>query len=243
MSGFIYGLNPVRELLRRRPKEVEQVLIGRKEQGIEEIIELAKSVRAQIKLVTRGELDQITQTREHQGIAAKASLPQAVALEDILKKVTSKPEALILFLDQIEDPQNLGAIARSAECADADALVIPERRSAGITPASLKASAGALEWVPFSIITNLSRALEQTKEAGFWSYAAQASAKENIWQTKFSKKSAILIGSEGKGIRPLVQRTCDFQISIPLFGKIQSLNASVSAAIMLYEYRRQFPAT
>ena len=148
----------------------------------------------------------------------------------------------MVLLDQIEDPQNLGAIIRSAECSGADCVVIPEHRSAGVTPSVLKASAGALEWVPLVVATNLTRVLEQVKEAGFWSYAATASARESIWQTRFSEKSALVIGSEGKGIRPLVLKNCDFQVAIPLYGKIESLNASVSSAVLLYEFRRQFPA-
>jgi len=242
MENFIYGVNPVRELLRRRAERVKEIVTSRKEQGLEEIIGLAAQKGVKVVFKFREELDQITGSQEHQGIAAKAPLPEPVLIEDILEKTAQKDSGLILFLDQIEDPQNLGAIIRSAECAGADGVVIPEHRGAAITPAVVKASAGALEWIPLAIVTNLTRALEKVKEFEFWTYAAVMGAKENLWQTQFSKKAGIVVGSEGKGIRPLVARTCDFQVSIPLHGKIESLNASVSAAVLLYEYRRQFPA-
>jgi len=239
MAGFIYGINPVMELLRARPRQIKEILVSRKEQGLEQLVQTAKNAGAKISVVSKEQIDQMTNTREHQGIAADAPLPSPASFEDILEKASKNSSALLVFLDQIEDPQNLGAIIRSAECAKADAVVIPEHRSAGITPAVHKASAGALEWAPLAIVTNLARALEQAKNAGFWSYAAATSAQKTIWQTEFEKKSALVIGSEGKGIRPLVQKTCDFAVSIPLFGKVSSLNASVSAAIILFEFRRQ----
>jgi len=241
--GLIYGINPVKELLRRRPTEAKEILTCRKEPGLEEILRLAEKTGVRMRFVSRGELDQLTATLEHQGIAAKAPLPGPVALEDILQKAAKATNALLVFLDQVADPQNLGAVLRSAECAGACAVVVPERRSAGITPAVLKASAGALEWMPLSVVTNLVRGLEQAKEAGFWTYAATASAKAGIWQTKFSEKSVMVLGSEGKGIRPLVQKSCDFEVSIPMAGKISSLNISAAAAVMFYEFRRQFPET
>jgi 23S rRNA (guanosine2251-2'-O)-methyltransferase len=142
-------------------------------------------------------------------------------------------------MDQIEDPHNLGAIVRSAECAGADGIIIPEHKSAPVTPAALKASAGAFEWIPFAVVTNLSRSLEQVKEAGFWTYAAVADAKAGLYETEFAAKTALVIGSEGKGIRPLVQKNCDFEVSVPQSGRIESLNASVSAAVMIYEWVRQ----
>jgi 23S rRNA (guanosine2251-2'-O)-methyltransferase len=239
MTSFIYGVNPVIELLRARPGQVREVVISRKEQGLEQLVRIAKDAGVSVRSAAKDEIDSLANTREHQGVAAEAPLPEPASYEDILQKISQNETALLLFLDQIEDPQNLGAIIRSAECAKADAVVIPEHRSAGITPAMHKASAGAIEWVPLAIVTNLSRALEQAKGGGFWSYAAVASAPKSIWQEQFAKKSALVVGSEGKGIRPLVQKTCDFSVGIPLFGKVGSLNASVSAAVMLYEYRRQ----
>jgi len=239
--SIIYGINPVKELLRRRPSEVKEILTSRKGQGLEEISRMAEKAGVKMRFAFRDELDQLTGTTEHQGIAAKAPLPGTAALEDLLQKAAKARTALLVFLDQIEDPQNLGAIIRSAECAGACGVVIPEHRSAGITPAVLKASAGALEWMPLSVVTNLAQSLGKAKDAGFWSYAASASGKESIWQTKFSEKSAMVVGSEGKGLRPLVQKSCDFEVSIPLCGKISSLNGSVAAAILIYEFRRQFP--
>ncbi len=236
---YIYGLNPVRELIRRRAEEIEEILTCRKDQSLEELFQLAGGKDLKIKLTSRHQLDQLVQTKEHQGIIARAPLPEPVLFEELLEKAERAQTALLLFLDQIEDPQNLGAIFRSAEGAGALGVVMPKRHSAPITPAVHKASAGAIEWIDFAQVSNLSRALEQAKRAGYWIYGAFPQAKELLWEIEFSPKVGIVIGSEGKGIRPLVARQCDFQVRIPLFGKISSLNASVSCALLVYEFRRQ----
>jgi len=239
MSPYIYGVQPVRELLRHRPEQVEQIIISRDQAHSEEIIQLASQAGIKIKFLPRHELEHLTGSQDHQGIAASAPLPEIFALEDLLERTADRSDSLLIFLDQIEDPQNLGAIIRSAECSGADGVIIPERRSAKITPAMIKAGAGALEWIPLAVVTNLARAVEKVKEAGYWVYAARAEAEKTLWQIEFSPKAGLIIGSEGKGIRPLVAKSADFEISIPLAGKIESLNASASAAIIIYEYRRQ----
>ncbi len=239
MSPHIYGLQPVRELLRRRPDSIEQILISREESHSEEILNLARQKGVKIVPLPRPELDRLTGTREHQGVAAAAPLPEVFAIEDVLERAEGKSDSLLIFLDQLEDPQNLGAIIRSAECAGADGVVIPEHKSARISPAVMKASAGALEWIPVAVVTNLARALDLAKKAGYWIYAARMDAKSTIWKTEFSPQSALIIGSEGKGIRPLVEKSADFELGIPMFGNLSSLNASASAAIVIYEYRRQ----
>ncbi len=236
---FIYGLNPVRELVKHRPEQVKEILISRRDEILEEIFELSKGVDIKVRFASRPELDRLAGTKEHQGIIARAPLPEPVLFEDLLEKAKENPTALIIFLDQIEDPQNLGAIIRTAECLGALGVVLPKHKSARITPAVAKASAGAVEWVPHSIVTNLARAIEKAKEAGFWIYGAFPQAGEKLGQVEFSAKSGIVIGSEGRGIRAGVAQHCDFQISIPLFGKIASLNASVACALICYEYQRQ----
>jgi len=239
MSSYIYGMQPVRELLLRRADEIEQLLICRELAHSQEIIELANRAKIKIKFLPRTEIEHLVGAREHQGIAALAPLPEEQDLDEVLDKSRAKDKSLLIFLDQITDPHNLGAIIRTAECASADAVIIPEHRNARITPAVMKASSGALEWLPLCIVTNLARALEKIKQEGYWIYAAEAEARTSLWDVEFSAKSALVIGSEGKGIRPLVLKSADFQIRIPLSGKIQSLNASASAAIIIYEYQRQ----
>jgi len=241
MSEFIYGIHPVRELLKKRPAEVSEIVFSRKQTDLEDIILMAQKANLKIRSTSKEELDHLTGSKDHQGIIAKAPLPKNSSMNEIIEKSANKSNSLLVFLDQIEDPQNLGAIIRNAECAGADALIIPEHKSAKITPAVHKASAGALEWLVFAIVPNLVRAIEQAKANGFWAYGASPNAQTTLWETKFSPKTAIIIGSEAKGIRPLVQKTCDFQIRIPLYGNIQSLNAGSASAIVLYHYRNQFP--
>jgi len=239
MSPHIYGLQPVRELLRRRPEQIEEILLSRGESHSEEILNLARQKGVKIVPLPRSELERLAGAREHQGIAAKAPLPEVFAIEDLLERAAGKSESLLVFLDGIEDPQNLGAILRSSEGAGAEGVVIPEHKSARISPAVMKASAGALEWVPVAVVTNLVRAVDLARKAGFWIYAAVMEAKGSLWKTEFAPKTALLIGSEGKGLRPLVEKSADFEFCIPRFGKIGSLNASVAAALAIYEYRRQ----
>jgi len=241
MTQFIYGIHPVRELLKKRPAEVSEIIFSRKQTDLEDIILMAQKANLKIKSASKEELDHLTGGKEHQGIIAKAPLPKSFSLKEIIEKSANKSNSVLVFLDQIEDPQNLGAIIRNAECAGADALIIPEHKSAKITPTVHKASAGALEWIAFAVIPNLVRAIEIAKSNGFWVYGTSPNAQTTLWETKFSAKSAIIIGSEAKGIRPLVQKSSDFQISIPIYGNIQSLNASSSSAIILYHYRSQFP--
>ncbi len=239
MAKYIYGYQPVREVLRHRPEQVEQIMLSREQSHSREIIALAQKGRIQISFLPRPELERLAGTREHQGALALAPLPESISLEDLLEKTQARPDSLLVFLDQIEDPQNLGAIIRTAECAGADGVIIPERRSAGVTPSVLKACSGALEYIPLAIVTNLAAGLEKVKQAGYWIYAAEAEAEKTLWETEFSPKSALVIGSEGKGIRPLVAKSSDFPIRIPQSGKIESLNASASAAVLIFEYRRQ----
>jgi 23S rRNA (guanosine2251-2'-O)-methyltransferase len=156
------------------------------------------------------------------------------------EEVLAIGERTIVVLDQVQDPQNLGAICRSAECAGARAVVIPERRAADVTPAVCKASAGAVEHLPVAVVTNLARYLEEVKGADLWVFgAAGEESARAMWETDLSGGVAIVLGAEGKGLRPLVRRTCDALVSIPLLGRVESLNVSVAAALLLYEARRQ----
>jgi len=185
-------------------------------------------------------LSQITHNGNHQGIAAQVSPYEYTDLGDLIDQAKSKSEApVIVILDGINDPQNLGAIIRTTEAIGAQGVIIPQRRAAGITSGVVKAAAGALEHLPVARVVNLSRALEQLKEAGFWIYGTVAGKNKLIQDVDSKGPIGLVIGSEGQGLSLLTQRYCDVLVSIPLAGKTPSLNASVAAAIALYEIYRQ----
>lgn len=242
---WIYGLNPVRELLRRRPHKVEEIRIHRRKGTPEEILDVAKKFSIPIKESSRQELESFCGSTAHQGIIASAPLPEYLDLEKVLKDIktreaeTGKSSALILILDSISDPQNLGSLIRVAECAGADAVILPRDRAAGLSPAAAKASAGAIEWLPVCMVVNLKRTIEELKQAGFWVACASSERGDSIWQSDLAGKTAVVIGAEGAGVRPGVAAACDYAIRIPLQGKIESLNASVSAGIILFDILRQ----
>ena len=161
------------------------------------------------------------------------------SFEKLLSDLSTSQEAIVLALDQIQDPQNLGAILRTAACANVTGVLLPERGSAMITPTVLKASAGAAEWMSIYPVTNLARSLEELKKIPMWIYGADAMTPSTYSDQEYPSKIVLALGSEGAGIRNLIQKKCDFLISIPLFGKISSLNVSVAAGILMFEIRRQ----
>jgi 23S rRNA (guanosine2251-2'-O)-methyltransferase len=188
------------------------------------------------KLKQERELTERAETRDHQGVLA---LVEPFRYADAYE-LASAERPLLAVLDRVTDPRNLGAVARSAEGAGATGVVVPAHGSAIVTPAVARASAGAVEHLPIAVVTNLARYLEEVKGADLWVYgAAGDSAAQPMWQTDLSGGVALVFGAEGKGLRPLVRRTCDALVSIPLAGEIESLNVSVAAAVLLYEARRQ----
>jgi len=193
-----------------------------------------------VREAPREKLDRLAGTDRHQGVVAVVADYRYRELGELLEgaRAAGAPP-LVVVLDGIEDPQNLGAIIRSAHALGAHGVVIPKDRAAGITPAAAKASAGAVEHCPVARVTNLAQALERLKEAGVWTVATDASADEPISAVDLTVPTALVIGSEGAGVRPLVRRTCDRVARIPMQGKVGSLNASASAAIALYEVLRQ----
>jgi len=245
---WVYGLNPVIEVLRHRPKRVAEIRIHRTKGTPAEIFETAKKFNIPIKESSNAHLENICGSEAHQGIIARAPLPEYAQLDNVLEGIKArKPEgpggpeghALILILDSISDPQNLGALIRVAETAGVDAVIIPKDRAAGLSPTVAKASAGAIEWVPVCRVVNLKRAIEELKQAGFWVIGTSGRKGKLAWQADLTGRLAVVIGSEGKGMRPGVAAACDFIMRIPLQGKINSLNASVSAGIILFEILRQ----
>ena len=188
----------------------------------------------------RRKLDYISKTKSHQGVIALAAVREYASVDDILKAAENKNEnPLIIICDEISDPHNLGAIIRTGEAAGAHGIIIPKRRSAGITAIVEKTSAGAVEPMPVSRVPNISAAIKDLKKRGIWVFGAAEEGETQLWDADFKDSAAIIIGSEGEGMGRLVAENCDFKVSIPMKGRMSSLNASAAAAIMLYEAVRQ----
>ena len=235
---MLVGRNPIREALKAgRPMEKLLVADGDLSGAGREIIKLARTAGVVVQVVDRSRLDQIYPA--HQGMLAYVAAVPYTPLEDMLAAAKGRGEApFIVVLDGITDPHNLGAIIRSAECAGAHGVVIPERRAAGLSPAAAKAAAGALNHMPVARVKNLNRALEELKAAGLWVTGA-AMDGENAWSADLTGPIALVIGSEGDGISRLTLEKCDRVVSVPIKGHIDSLNASVAAGVLMYEILRQ----
>ncbi len=231
MREVIYGVRPVIEALRSRRREVFEILDAT---GNREVKKAAAASGVPVKKVPRARLEQLTRGGTHQGVAARVGPYPYSGLEEIL----AVPNPLVLVLDGVTDPRNLGDVLRAADGAGASGVVIPKDRAVGVTPVAVKASAGASEHVRIARETNLRRSLEKIKEAGVWTYAAEGGAPAYT-NLDLSGPVAFVLGSEGKGIRRLVREGCDGPVSIPMRGAVSSLNVSVAAAILLFEARRQ----
>ena len=236
-ENLLAGRNPIREALKAgRPVEKLLVAAGELSGAAQEIIRMAREAGAVVQKVDRSRLDQIYPA--HQGMLAYVAAVPYVALNDILASAAAKGEdPFLILLDGITDPHNLGAIVRSAECAGAHGVVIPERRAAGLTPAAAKAAAGALNHMPIARVTNLNRAIEELQAAGVW-VVGTAMDGENALKADLTGPVALVIGSEGEGISRLTLQKCDRTISLPMKGQIESLNASVAAGVLMYEIVR-----
>ena len=228
----VYGRRPVREALRGRREVLE---LWATERAIKAEQWLREVEKPRVQLKAERELSEAAGTRDHQGVLAWCE-PYKYA--DGLELAAGDPP-LLACLDQVTDPRNLGAVIRSAEGAGATGVVVPAHGSATVTPAVARASAGAVEHLPVAVVPNLARYLGEIKGADLWIYAAAGDAEISMWQADLTGGVALVFGAEGKGIRPLVRRTCDAAISIPLSGNVESLNVSVAAAVLLYEARRQ----
>jgi 23S rRNA (guanosine2251-2'-O)-methyltransferase len=232
------GIHAVEEALAAgRPLERIVVARGRQGERIEEIVRQARARGVPVRFEDRVQLDRLAGTHEHQGIVALAAAKRALTLEDLL--VSNSRRGLLILLDGVQDPHNLGAVVRTALAAGADGVVIPERRAAGLTEAVSRASAGALEHLPVARVKNLARAMEQLKEAGYWLIGLDERASKNYTQADFTGSVGIVLGSEGEGLHELTRKRCDFLVSIPTTGPVRSLNVSVAAGIVLFEAVRQ----
>ena len=235
-NDIIAGRNPVMEAI-RSGRSIESILVAKGERSgsVVAIIAKAKQKNIPVKDVDSKKLDFLAKGVNHQGIVAQCAVKEYSALEDIFALAEERGESPFIFvLDKIEDPHNLGAIIRTAECAGAHGVIIPERRSAGLSYTVEKTSAGALEYMPVVRVKNISAVLQKLKDKGIWVYGADMDG-EHYKKVNFDGAVALVIGNEGKGISPLVAKDCDVIVSLPMKGKINSLNASVAAGILMYE--------
>lgn len=240
---IIYGKNPVKELLSDPDSRIDEILIskdGRKESA-SDIFALANERRIKVLFLPRDAITRASGTASHQGVAARISEFEYATVESILELANGKGEKLLLvILDHIEDPQNLGAIVRTVNVLGGHGVVIPKDRAASVTPAVVKASSGAVNHVLIAKVVNLSTVIEALKKKGVWIVGADPSASRHIYAEDFGNLDiALVIGSEGRGLGQKVKEQCDFLVSIPQAGNVASLNASVSAGILIYEIIRQ----
>lgn len=239
MADTIIGRNAVMEAL-RSDREIEKLIVGKGAEGsIKKIIGMAKDKKIPIHYSEKSALDRIADGKAHQGVAAQVSAYFYCEIEDILQRAEERGEdPFIIILDGLEDPHNLGAIMRTAECCGVHGIIIPKRRSVGLTETVAKASAGAIEYMLCAKVSNIGQAIDKLKDRGVWIAACDMDGQQFTKQD-LTGRLGIVIGSEGFGISRLVREKCDFIVSIPMKGKITSLNASNAAAILMYEVLRQ----
>lgn len=237
-TEVIYGINPIKAFLSREDYVLKKIIVavGRGGSSLKEILTVARQKNIPVEWGEREALDELAGARQHQGIIGLKAAFAYAELEDLLESRNQHlSPGLIVMLDGIQDPQNLGAIIRTAHCLGANGVVIPADRAAGVTPAVLKASAGSAGRLPVARVTNLTRAVEMLKEKGFWAFGADAHEGKSIRELDFDLPVALILGCESKGIRPLIRKKCDFLVRIPMTESCDSLNVAVAAGIIQYE--------
>lgn len=237
----IEGRNAVTELL-KSDKTVNKLMIqkGERQGSINEIIKLAKNKKIIITEVDKNKLDQLSETKHHQGVIAFVSPIEYKELDDIFELAKERNEApFILIADEIEDPHNLGALIRSAECAGCHGVIIPKRRAVAVTEVVAKTSVGATEYVPIVRVNNINETIRELKDRGVWIVGTDGNADKLYYEQDLTGPIAIIIGSEGRGMNSLTMKNCDYLVKIPMMGKITSLNASVSGGIIMFEALKQ----
>jgi 23S rRNA (guanosine2251-2'-O)-methyltransferase len=241
MEEIIYGKNPVLEAL-RSGRELNKIWIaeGSKPQAVQAIYDEAKKKGVIINQVPRSKIDQATGTKNHQGVMAFIAAYSYVELEDLLERASrsGKPPVLVM-LDGLEDPHNLGSILRSADASGVDGVIIPKRRAVGLTNVVAKSSAGAIEYVPVCRVNNLGQVIDLLKQKGYWVIGADASANTDYRAADYTSPVVLVTGSEGKGISRLIREKCDILVKLPMLGHVTSLNAGVATALLMYEVLRQ----
>ena len=241
VEGQLEGRNALTEAL-KAGRTIDKVFVadGDTDKSLQRLAAQAKEAGAVVVPVDRRKLDQMSTTHSHQGIIALAAAHEYFTIDDILEEAASRGQnALIVICDELTDPHNLGAILRSAECAGAHGVIIPKRRSVGLTATVAKAAAGAMEYMKVAKVGNINDAIRELKEKGVWVFGTAAEGSIPMYKADLSGPAAIVIGNEGDGMSPLVRKNCDVMVHIPMAGRISSLNASAAAAILLYEAVRQ----
>ncbi|AVX21827.1 23S rRNA (guanosine2251-2'-O)-methyltransferase [Carboxydocella sporoproducens DSM 16521] len=236
---WVYGRNPVLEAI-KAGRELNKILVAKGTKLPPNLMAVLRESRVPFQEVTRERLDSICGTSAHQGVAVQVAAASYVDWEEILAQAEARGEQpLLILLDELEDPHNLGAILRTAEGAGVHGVIIPKRRNVGLTGTVAKAAAGAVEYVPVARVSNLVQIIRELKEKGVWVAGLDGEAEKSLWEQDLTGPLALVVGGEGKGLSRLVKENCDFLIKIPMSGKINSLNASVATAICVYEVLRQ----
>ncbi len=240
-EGQLEGRNALTEAL-RSGRTIDKVFVaaGETDRALQRLAAQAKEAGAVVVPVDRRKLDAMSTTRAHQGVIALAAAREYSTVDELLQVAQERGEApLLIICDELSDPHNLGAILRSAECAGAHGVIIPKRRSVGLTATVAKASAGAVEYMKVARVTNINATISELKEKGIWVFGTAAEGSVPMYQADLTVPAAIVIGSEGEGMSRLVQKNCDVTVHIPMKGRITSLNASAAATVLLYEAVRQ----
>ncbi|HUD64012.1 MAG TPA: 23S rRNA (guanosine(2251)-2'-O)-methyltransferase RlmB [Candidatus Sulfotelmatobacter sp.] len=237
---YIYGINAVTEALKARGRAFEWVGMARERHDIrlQRLIEDCRRLSVPVRFLERTELDRMAGNAAHQGVVAVTSAKQYSDLDDVVGAKRGE-YSLVVVLDGVEDPHNLGAILRTADAAGADGVVIPQRRAAAVTGTVTKVSAGASEHLPIAKVTNIARSVEELKDRNIWTVGLDQHGKQTYDALDYKMDCALVLGAEGKGLHDLVKKKCDFLVSIPMLGKVSSLNVSVAAGVVLYEIVRQ----
>jgi len=242
-QDYIIGKNPVIEALKSE-RDINKILIAEGSQGgqMQQVIGMAKEANVMVQFVPKKKIDQIADGN-HQGVIAQVAAYEYAEIEDLFAAAAKKNEApFFLLLDEIEDPHNLGSIMRTADASGAHGIIIPKRRAVGLTATVAKASTGAIEYIPVVRVTNMARTIDELKDKGVWIAGTDASAKQDYRALDGTLPLGLVIGSEGKGMGRLIRDKCDFLLSLPMVGKVTSLNASVAASLLMYEvYRKRHP--
>jgi len=237
---YIYGIHAVTEALKARGRAFEWVGMAKERHDIrlQRLIEDCRRLSVPVRFLERTELDRMAGNAAHQGVVAVTSAKQYSDLDDVVGAKRGQ-YSLVVVLDGVEDPHNLGAILRTADAAGADGVVIPERRAASVTGTVTKVSAGASEHLPIAKVTNIARSVEELKDRNIWTVGLDEHGKQTYDALDYKMDCALVLGAEGKGLHDLVKKKCDFLVSIPMLGKVSSLNVSVAAGAVLYEIVRQ----
>lgn len=236
MSNYIYGKNPIKQLLSSQPQRIKKIFITPQEK---ELVAEIQANRITYVINNREQLTNLVDSDKHQGIVALIADYQYSSLEELFQKVKNKKFPLVLIVDQIEDPRNFGAILRTCDAVNVDAVIILKQRQVLLNATVAKTSAGAINHVMVIKVTNLSVVIETLKQKGFWIFASDAKSQTNYCDVDYRRPTALIVGSEGKGISAKLLKNADYIVKIPMTGKVNSLNAAVASAVLLYEIRKQ----